>query len=735
MSQADILKKRQIWNGFALPTVLIGSVVMLSVLAVAVSATASIRTSLKTQYYSQLAQAAGDAGIAYAKACLQANGNVPTWSDANPLTPRTNCAGTVVGGYPNSVSSNGDIVSSFSVGLPTTDADGRAVTIPNSGYVQLLRSSTGEVWKTYTQPTAQPAVVPDLCSGSATSTLGWSNAVVTTTGVTADAFDNVAAVSLTSGNSLNPGLMYYRKDFSVTSAGTYDITADAGATFSIFVDEELIISPTTAVTTQSVSLSTGCHTILARVVNGGTTPNGSELRVGVKKQNSSNFVAQTDSSWRTSAGNTVSYSQNDFYSDSWVPPRIVGWYNSSPWTSGPTNWYAITGDYNARWLGTMNYAAGSYPATSWAYFRTSSSSPLTVTSPTEFKISVACDDLCNVYIDGNQIISAASWSTVFTNTITLSEGAHSIGVELYNNGAGASGFILSAMRTSDSKVVLDSNSTGWVSSNSWHASQQNFYSYSNTYQPNPSLPKGSVNTLVVGGGGGGGSRHGGGGGAGGLVYETGVVVTPGQYSVVVGAGGTGTTSGASTYNDVSSDGENSSVFGLVAFGGGGGKGSYPGALGGSGGGGGPSSYAGGPGMGTQGYAGGSGLYSTYYIGGGGGGAGGAGQNAAYPSNTQPPGGVGLSNSITGSAVTYAAGGRGGSYNLNTVGAAGAANTGNGGGGAGGETNGGGAGGSGVVIISYPTGSMTATGGTITASGGNTIHTFNSSGAFTITSIN
>jgi hypothetical protein len=34
-----------------------------------------------------------------------------------------------------------------------------------------------------------------------------------------------------------------------------------------------------------------------------------------------------------------------------------------------------------------------------------------------------------------------------------------------------------------------------------------------------------------------------------------------------------------------------------------------------------------------------------------------------------------------------------------------------------------------VIISYVTGTMTATGGTVTTSGGNTIHTFTSSGTF------
>jgi hypothetical protein len=57
----------------------------------------------------------------------------------------------------------------------------------------------------------------------------------------------------------------------------------------------------------------------------------------------------------------------------------------------------------------------------------------------------------------------------------------------------------------------------------------------------------------------------------------------------------------------------------------------------------------------------------------------------------------------------------------------------GGGGYGGGNSGDGQPGvAGVVIVSYLTGSMTATGGTITTSGGNTIHTFTANGTFTRT---
>ena len=119
-----------------------------------------------------------------------------------------------------------------------------------------------------------------------------------------------------------------------------------------------------------------------------------------------------------------------------------------------------------------------------------------------------------------------------------------------------------------------------------------------------------------------------------------------------------------------------------------------------------------------------------YAGGGGGGAGGAA--------TGRTAGVGLANSITGTSVTYAAGGYGqGTSTFVNAGVSGGANTGDGGNGATngatGATNGAGAGGSGVVIISVPTAnySGTTTGSpTVTTSGSNTIIKFTASGSYT-----
>lgn len=243
----------------------------------------------------------------------------------------------------------------------------------------------------------------------------------------------------------------------------------------------------------------------------------------------------------------------------------------------------------------------------------------------------------------------------------------------------------------------------------------------------------SFDSLVVGGGGGGGGKvggasgnRGGGGGAGGFIATSHTGVAEGTYAVTVGSGGGGGASGGS-----GSNGSSSALGSLVtALGGGAGGAGAAGSSGASGGGGGGGAFGGGGGTVSQGHDGGAGV--TDASGGGGGGGGGAGGNGTGGSSTSGgAGGAGLSSSLSGAAVTYARGGNGGGLGAGGGdGGSGTANTGNGGGG--GQTGGGGAGGSGIVIISYPTGSMTATGGTITTAGGNTIHTFTSNGTFAIT---
>lgn len=246
----------------------------------------------------------------------------------------------------------------------------------------------------------------------------------------------------------------------------------------------------------------------------------------------------------------------------------------------------------------------------------------------------------------------------------------------------------------------------------------------------------TLEALIVGGGGGGGSSAGGGGGGGGVKTPT-PSAGVGAYTITVGAGGAAGVSGG-----------NSSAFGTTATGGGrGGSDTGTGANGGSGGGGGgaPSvasaTPAGGTGTGGEGNDGAAGSRTTgHAIGGGGGGASAAGSGKN--------GGAGTSSSISGTATTYGSGGGGGTGSADAAGTggtgagnggqdaasgtAGTANRGGGGGGAGANGGTAGAGGSGVVIVRYLTGAITATGGTVTTSGSYTVHTFTTSGTFTVT---
>lgn len=177
----------------------------------------------------------------------------------------------------------------------------------------------------------------------------------------------------------------------------------------------------------------------------------------------------------------------------------------------------------------------------------------------------------------------------------------------------------------------------------------------------------SVQVLVVGGGGGGGNFLAGGGGGGGLVYNASKAITPGTYTVTVGAGG----AGSLTPTSPGGNGGNSSALGITAFGGGGG-GSINSPAGGSGGCGGGGWT---PGTGSQGGNGNSG------VGFGGGGGGGASGSPGVSPGTVQRGQDGLAFSISGSSVTYAGGGGG----WNDSGMATASNNagGAGGGGAGG----------------------------------------------------
>jgi len=325
------------------------------------------------------------------------------------------------------------------------------------------------------------------------------------------------------------------------------------------------------------------------------------------------------------------------------------------------------------------------------------------------------------------------------------------------SGAGGSGIVIISYASATPKFVGGTLTTSG-------GNQIHTFTSSGTLSP---ITPVTASYLVVAGGGGGatntsaGASGGvGGGGAGGLRASTTTLYSGGTYIITVGAGGAGaSSSGASGTQGSTTSLAGTGLTTLSASGGGGGAGTTAGngLAGGSGGGGYGyplNTYNGGAGnqggySPVEGYAGGKGYTdgSTYTTGGGGGGAGAAATQKT--SNSGGDGGVGVQSSITGTATYYAGGGGGGAGpsgaggtgglggggNGSVAGASASSGTPNSGGGGGGVGGGsstvyvGGSGGSGTVIISYA-GSQIFNGGLVTSSGGNTIHTFNATGALT-----
>ena len=242
-----------------------------------------------------------------------------------------------------------------------------------------------------------------------------------------------------------------------------------------------------------------------------------------------------------------------------------------------------------------------------------------------------------------------------------------------------------------------------------------------TFAPTQSI---SADVLVVAGGGGGGGGIGGGGGGGGYRTATALSLSTTNYSVTVGAGGTGAANGQS-YGTVGAN----SVFASITSTGGGyaGSGQNPGfkngANGGSGGGTGAANLprgTAGTGTSGEGNDGGVAYAPSTDASGTGGGGGGAGAVGGTGINASGNGGAGIISSYSGLPVGYAGGGGGGAFTgqiqnagtatdgggagtkSNSAGANGTTNTGGGGGGGGYATAEapGGNGGSGIVIVRY-----------------------------------
>lgn len=173
MLKSRVTMKRDMQSAFALPTVLIASIVMLIVLLSSVSAASSVRVALDEQFYNKLAQEAAEAGLARADACLEASAYTATWTDASRLRPDTTCAGLLIGGGNKYIAQYGNLRTTFVVWAPVIGTSSSAK-LTVVGTTELLRSSSGTVHQTYTQTIggqSRYADAPKMAGGA-----GWKGA-------------------------------------------------------------------------------------------------------------------------------------------------------------------------------------------------------------------------------------------------------------------------------------------------------------------------------------------------------------------------------------------------------------------------------------------------------------------------------------------------------------------------------------------------------------------------------
>lgn len=140
------MKKQHFESGFALPTILISSVVMLIILVSAVASVASVRASLDQQYYDQLAREAAESGIVRAIDCLKNNNYTAAWT---VLRPNSSCAGTSFTCITDGtclMETGTNYRSTFSVSSP--EDSGNSQIVNSNGEVELLRPN-GTVYREY----------------------------------------------------------------------------------------------------------------------------------------------------------------------------------------------------------------------------------------------------------------------------------------------------------------------------------------------------------------------------------------------------------------------------------------------------------------------------------------------------------------------------------------------------------------------------------------------------------
>ena len=148
-------------NGYSLVLIVLMSTFIMAVLAGSMRIVTQSYIYSQEEYYYKLAQEAGEAGTAYANACLDSNNTEQSWGSVaggiGPLRPYTNCKGATAFYGNKYVFENSRLRTTFEVGNLEASTKGASsgaalsaatAQISSTGRVELI--SGGSVVKTYT---------------------------------------------------------------------------------------------------------------------------------------------------------------------------------------------------------------------------------------------------------------------------------------------------------------------------------------------------------------------------------------------------------------------------------------------------------------------------------------------------------------------------------------------------------------------------------------------------------
>ncbi len=144
-------------DGYSLVLIVLMSTFILVVLAGAMRVVTQSYVYSQEEYYYKLAQEAGEAGTAYANACLDANNAEQSWApaagSAGPLRPETDCLGAVKFSGNKYVFENGKLRTNFEVGKLEASTKASALSAATAQISAIGRTevtSGSRVIKTYT---------------------------------------------------------------------------------------------------------------------------------------------------------------------------------------------------------------------------------------------------------------------------------------------------------------------------------------------------------------------------------------------------------------------------------------------------------------------------------------------------------------------------------------------------------------------------------------------------------